>query len=204
MSADRTDSVGLIDGARLRESLETITRQVESDDSAGRMRPWVSASLERDVTAVATFEQYGRVFEFRSDEAVARGGHDSAPSPMRYLLSSIAFCTLGWIAKTWAAHDVPVTSLRTTVRTSLDMRGEHRVGSAEAHPPWFVVEVDIDDDARPGDSIAMLREAVARCPVTALVDRAVPVHLVLIQRGKMALDTRPEELRTEHAEEQTR
>lgn len=197
-------SAELIDRARLRRSLEAISRRAEIDESSGAMRPWVEASLVRDVEGVSIFEQYGRRFEFRSDEAEARGGHDAAPSPMRYLLSSIAFCLIGWTAKTWAAHDVEITSLDVEVRTLLDMRGEHRVGDVPPHPQWFVLEVRIDDDATPERSVALLREAVARCPITALIDRAVPVYLMLRQRGWTVLDNRPEHLRSEHRQEKTR
>jgi hypothetical protein len=123
---------------------------------------------------------------------------------MRYLLSSIAFCLIGWCAKTWSSHDVAVTSLDVHVRTLLDMRGEHRIADAPPHPQWFVLEVRIDDDAAPHRSVALLREAVARCPITSLVDRAVPVHLILLQRGWTVLDTRPDQLRSEHRQEQTR
>lgn len=197
-------SAELIDRPRLRRSLEAISRRTEIDETSGAMRPWVQASLVRDVEGVSTFVQYGRQFEFRSDEAEERGGHDEAPSPMRYLLSSIAFCLIGWCAKTWAAHDVAVTSLDVQVRTLLDMRGEHRVADVPPHPQWFVLEVRIDDDATPERSVALLREAVARCPITALIDRAVPVHLMHVQRGWTVLDTRPDQLRSENRQEQTR
>lgn len=194
----------LIDRPRLRRSLEAISHRAEVDEASAAMRPWVEASLVRDVEGVSTFVQYGRQFEFRSDEAQERGGHDAAPSPMRYLLSAIAFCLIGWCAKTWAAQDVAVTSLDVHVRTLLDMRGEHRVSDVPPHPQWFVLEVRIDDDTTPERSVALLREAVARCPITALIDRAVPVHLMLVQRGWTVLDTRPDPLRSENRQEQTR
>ncbi len=194
----------LVDRPRMRASLERIAERTGADAASARMRPWVVATLERDVTAVSRFEQYGTRFEFRSDESVERGGHDSAPSPMRYLLSSIAFCMAGWCAKTWAARDLAVHSLEVGVRTCLDLRGEHLVPGAPPHPLWFVVEVAIDDDAEPETAVALAREAARRCPTTALMALAVPLHLILVQRGRTLLDTRPEDLRAEHREEQTR
>lgn len=194
----------LIDRPRLRASLETLARRTRRDEASARMRPWVVASLERDVTAVARFEQYGAEHEFRSDESTERGGHDSAPSPMRYLLASIAFCMVGWCAKTWASRDHTVRSLEVEVRSLLDLRGEHLVDGAPPYPQWFVIEVRIDDDA-PGDAaVELVREAARRCPTTSLVARAVPVHLVLVRRGWTLLDTRPDDLRTEDREDQTR
>lgn len=168
------------------------------------MRPWVSARLERDTIAVSHFEQYGTAFEFRADEAVERGGHGSAPSPLRYLLSSIAFCVLGWCAKTWAAADVPLSDLEAQVRTELDMRGEHRVGDTPAHPQWFVIELRIDDESDDATIVSLARDAIERCPVSSLMAAAVPVYVMLRHRGELVHDTRPADLRTEDREELTR
>ncbi|RXZ46170.1 OsmC family protein [Agromyces binzhouensis] len=197
-------SADLIDRPRLRASLQRISERTRADAASARMRPWVAARLEGDVASISEFEQYGTHYSFRSDESAERGGHDSAPSPMRYLLSSIAFCMLGWAAKTWAAADVAVRSLEAEVRTCLDLRGEHLVEGAPAHPLWFVVELRIDDDAPPEQAVALLREAARRCPTSSLVSKAVPLHLVLVQRGWTVLDTRPDDLRNEHREEQAR
>lgn len=197
-------SADLIDRHRMRASLRDIAERSAREASTARMRPWVAARLESDVASVSEFEQYGRHFVFRSDESVERGGHGSAPSPMRYLLSSIAFCMLGWCAKTWAAADIMVRSLEAEVRTCLDLRGEHLVAGAPPHPLWFVLEVRIDDDAVPEQAVALVHEAARRCPTTSLVAKAVPLHLMLVQRDVTLLDLRPEALRNEHREEQTR
>ena len=162
-------SADLIDRPRLRASLEHLADRTRDDAASARMRPWVVATLERDVTAVSRFEQYGTEFEFRSDESVERGGHDSAPSPMRYLLSSIAFCMLGWCAKTWAARDVAVRSLETAVRNVPRPARRAPRGRSAAAPAVVRREVRIDDDADPETAIALVREAARRCPTTSLM-----------------------------------
>ncbi|WP_022892834.1 OsmC family protein [Agromyces subbeticus] len=197
-------SPDLVDRTRLRASLERIASEAANDRASHVARPWVSARLERDTIAVSNFTQFRVEHEFRADESVERGGHDSAPSPLRYLLSSIAFCVLGWCAKTWAAADVPVHRLEADVRTRLDLRGEHRVGEVPPHPTWFVLELRVDDETDADHATSLAREAVDRCPVSALIARAVPVHLIVVHHGATVLDERPDELRSEHREEQTR
>jgi uncharacterized OsmC-like protein len=194
----------LVDRPRLRASLEHISATAASDEASYRMRPWVHAELERDTVAVSRFVQYGTRYEFRADEAVERGGHASAPSPMRYLLSSIAFCVLGWCAKSWAAADEPLHRLEAKVRTELDLRGEHRVGDVPAHPRWFVIELVVDDDTDAATAVELALDAVDRCPTSSLVAAAVPVHLMVRHCGTLVCDTRPEALRTEDREDQTR
>ncbi|EAR25983.1 hypothetical protein A20C1_08889 [marine actinobacterium PHSC20C1] len=194
----------ITDRARLQASLDGISHSLKTDAAGTVMRPWVSAHLERDTVAVSEFEQYGNAYEFRADEAINRGGHASAPSPMRYLLSSIAFCVLGWCAKSWAAADEPLFALEARVRTELDMRGEHRVDDAVPHPPWFVIEIIVEDKTAADVAITLAHDAIERCPVSSLMAAAVPVYLMLRQRGELIHDTRPEALRAEDREELTR
>ncbi|NIP81918.1 MAG: hypothetical protein GWM90_22950, partial [Gemmatimonadetes bacterium] len=87
--------------------------------------------------------QYGREFSFESDESVDRAGDGSAPSPLRYFLSGIAFCLQVWYAKGAAIVGCQIDDLRIEVRTFMDMRGEHRVGPVPPHPQWIVVEADV-------------------------------------------------------------
>lgn len=191
----------VIDAPLLAGTVRSTADRLTHDATAGVVRPWVSTHLEQDVRSVARFEQYGQEFTFRADESVDRAGQGSAPSPMRYLLSGIAFCVQVWCAKSAAMHGLPVADLRVDVRTFLDMRGEHLVGAVPAHPQWFVVDVSIHTDAGDADAVVtVVTEALRRCPVSSLVTRAVPVHLVVRRNGVVVHDARPDELRTEHEE----
>lgn len=190
----------LVDRAKLRENLEAVADRLAREPDAGVVRPWVSARLDRDVLGTSEFEQYGHSFVFRSDESAGRGGSDQAPSPMRYLLSSVAFCMQGWTAKVSAARDVTLDGLRVDVRTLLDMRGEHLVDGAPAHPQWMVVDVRVDSPCGEAAMIDLLREALRRCPVTSLMSRAIPLHLMVRHNGTVTLDDRPDDLRDEHTQ----
>lgn len=197
-AADRSGP--LIDVPLLAGTVRSTAARLADDPAGGIVRPWVSTRLEQDVRAVARFDQYGREFTFRCDESVDRAGQGAEPSPMRYLLSGIAFCVQVWCAKSAALRDVPVDGLRVDVRTLLDMRGEHLVGDTPAHPQWFVVDVAVRTTADADAAIAVVTEALRRCPISSLVARAVPVHPVVRRNGVVVHDARPHELRTEHEE----
>ncbi|WP_159618669.1 OsmC family protein [Ruania rhizosphaerae] len=192
-----------VDADRLRDSLSTLTARSLRQPASAVMRPSVRATLERDTAVLTTFRQYGTDWRLRVDEATERGGHESGPSPMRYLLTSVAGCLLGWSAKTWAAAHVPLAEIELEVRTALDLRGEHRVDDTPAYPPWFVADLRVHSEAAPDQAIDLAREARDRCPVTALVTRAVPLYLLLHHEGAIVLDERPDRLSAEDREEST-
>lgn len=194
----------LTNAPHLREVVLSTSERLAREPGAARMRPWVSTRLEQDVRAVARFMQYDQPYEFRCDESPARAGLGSAPSPMRYLLSGLAFCLQVWCAKVAALHDAALHELQIDVRTLLDMRGEHLVDDVPAHPQWFVLDVRLRSPAPPDTVIAVVREAARRCPVTSLVRAAVPVHLLITHNGTTTYDDRPDDLREEHEEMTTR
>jgi uncharacterized OsmC-like protein len=190
----------LINRALLRDNVESTAERLRRSPGEGRVRPWVSTRLEQDVRAVARFLQYDQPHEMRCDESRGRAGLGLAPSPMRYLLGALAFCLQGWCAKVVSVREIDVEDLQIDARTLLDMRGEHLVDGVPAHPQWFVLDVRISSASSPQQVIDMVSEAVRRCPVTALVARAVPVHLLITHNGTMTYDERPDDLRREHEE----
>lgn len=194
MSGDR------INGPLLRENVETVAERVRRFPAQGRVRPWVSTRLEQDVRAVARFLQYDQPHELRCDESPGRAGLGTAPSPLRYLLSALAFCLQGWCAKVAALRGVGVEDLQIDVRTLLDMRGEHLVDDVPPHPQWFVLDVRITSTASVQQVIDVVTEAGRRCPVTSLAARAVPVHTLITHNGTTTYDERPDDLRHEHEE----
>ena len=91
--------MGIIDTTLLKDNLDDLAESLTRDPSTGFVMPKVATSLVEDVQAVSVFTQYDRHFEFRCDESEGRGGRGEAPSPLRYLLSSLAFCQQVWYAK---------------------------------------------------------------------------------------------------------
>jgi uncharacterized OsmC-like protein len=186
-----------IEVERLRDNVAEQTARIRSG-ARSVVLPAVSTTLLHNVCAESQFQQYGTPFTFQCDESVERGGLGEAPSPMRYLLSSIGFCMQVWCAKVFALHQVAPTSLTIDVRTRLDMRGELRIADVPAHPQWFVVEVIIEVAAEPELVRTVVAEARRRCPVTSLITRAAPIYSLVRHGGTVILDERTDEIRHDH------
>lgn len=185
--------MALVDRAVLRANHEHVAERLRADPAFGLMRPNVTATLDRDVSVTASFEQYDRPFTFHGDEAADRGGHETGPSPMRYLLSGVAFCYLGWVAKASALLEVDLAGCSAHLRTFLDMRGEHGVEGAEANPQWLVIETTVESAAAPDDVLRVIDHGRAHCPLTVLVGRAIPVWEKVVCNGTVIRDTVPPE-----------
>jgi uncharacterized OsmC-like protein len=183
----------LIDRAKLRTNHGEVVRQLQDDPAYGRMRPQVTARLVKDVSVESSFVQYGRPFTFLGDEAAERGGQESGPSPMRYFLSGISFCLIGWWAKGSAMLDVELSSLAVTTRTFLDMRGEHGVPDVPVNPQWLVLEIEVESDAPAEGVLEVIDWGVRHCPLSALVGRAIPVYDRVTLNGTVVRDTVPAE-----------
>lgn len=185
--------MALIDRDALRANHEQVVARLEADRAAGLMRPEVTARLVRDVSVESSFVQYGRPFTFHGDEAADRAGHETGPSPMRYLLSGVAFCLLGWWAKGSAMLDVELASLEVRLRTFLDMRGEHGVADVPPNPQWLVLEVTVSSEEPRERVLEMIDWGIARCPLSVLVARAIPVHARVVVDGEVIRDDVPAE-----------
>lgn len=185
--------MALIDHDALRANHEQVVARLASDEQAGLMRPEVTARLVRDVSVESSFVQYGRPFTFHGDEAKERAGHETGPSPMRYLLSGVSFCLLGWWAKGAAMLDVEIRSLDVRLRTFLDMRGEHGFDGVPVNPQWLVVEVSASSDADPARVLEVVDWGISRCPLSVLISRAIPVHVRVTLDGTVIRDEVPAE-----------
>jgi uncharacterized OsmC-like protein len=175
--------MGLVDVDKLRANYEGLARDLAVDPASGLVRPAVTARLVSDVTVESTFVQYDRDFRFVSDEATSRGGQEMGPSPMRYFLSGLAFCLVGWYAKGSAVSGCQVDGLELDLRTLLDMRGEHAVGGLAPHPTWLIAEARVSSPSTQEAVLAMIDWGDARCPLASLVRTAVPIHGRVIHNG---------------------
>jgi len=145
------------------------------------------------VSAEASWEQSGRTFTVRSDEAPGRGGGGEHPTAIRYFLSGIAFCLQVWYAKAAALADVPLDDVRLRVEAALDMRIEYGLDPAPS-PQFLLVTARVESPAGADDVPAIAEQAHARCPLSNLVGRAVPTYLRLFHGSSLILDTLPPEL----------
>lgn len=183
--------MALVDRDRLRDNYEGLVATLAADGAAGIVRPSVTARLLRDVTVESTFVQYDRDFRFVGDEAVSRGGHEEGPSPMRYFLSGLAFCLVGWYAKGSAVVGCDLDGLEVDLRTLLDMRGEHLVDEVPPHPTWIIAEARVTSPSPAETVLAMIDWGDARCPLGSLVRQAVPIHGRVVHNGAVIRDHVP-------------
>jgi uncharacterized OsmC-like protein len=183
--------VALIDRASLRANHASVIERLQADPAFGLMHPTVTARLIRDVSVESSFVQYDRPFTFLGDEAADRGGHETGPSPMRYFLTGIAFCLLGWWAKGASHLDVEIDSLEVTIRTFLDMRGEHGVGEVPANPQNLVLDVAVSSPAAPDRVLEVIDWGIRSCPLAVLVGSAIPVLQRVVHDGTVVRDIAP-------------
>jgi uncharacterized OsmC-like protein len=183
-----------VDLEKLRSNVESTAELLRSDDDAGHVRPRVTTRLVENVNARSEFVQYDKTFSFECDESEGRAGAGSAPSPLRYFLSGLAFCQQVWYAKGAALVGCEIEDLEIDVLTYMDMRGEHLIDGIAPNPQWIVIEADVTTPGTYGQVLALVDEANARCPVYNLVVRAVPVYERISHNGVVVRNTVPEGL----------
>ncbi len=186
--------MALVDGQRLRSNYEELAERMRSDTELAARRVGVTARLLRDVTVESTFKQYDREWTLIGDEAAVRGGHERGPTPLRYFLSGIAFCQVGWYAKGSAIVGCDLDEMVLDVRTFMDMRGEHGFGDFPTHPQWLLFDLRVESAAAADSVLQMVDWGNVRCPLSVLVRRAVPVYERITHNGKVIRDTFPAEL----------
>lgn len=183
-----------VDLEKLRDNVDATAAMLRSNDSEGHVRPRVSTRLVANVNARSEFIQYDKEFGFECDESEGRAGRGSAPSPLRYFLSGLAFCQQVWYAKGAALVGCEIEDLAIDVLTYMDMRGEHLIDGIAPNPQWIVIEADVTTPGTAEQVLALADEANARCPVYNLVVKAVPVYERISRNGVLLRDTLPEGL----------
>ena len=151
--------------------------------------------MVENVNARSEFIQYDKEFAFECDESSRRAGTGSAPSPLRYFLSGLAFCQQVWYAKGAALVGCEIEDLEIDVVTYMDMRGEHLIDGIAPNPQWIVIEAGVTTPGTAEQVLALVDEANARCPVYNLVLKAVPIYERISCNGAVVRDTVPEGLR---------
>jgi uncharacterized OsmC-like protein len=181
-----------VDLEKLRDNVESTTVLLRTDDTAGHVRPRVVTRLVENVNARSEFVQYDKHFAFECDESDGRAGTGSAPSPLRYFLSGLAFCQQVWYAKGAALAGCEIEDLEIDVVTYMDMRGEHLIDDIPPNPQWIVIEANVTTPGTDEQVLTLVDEANARCPVYNLVVKAVPIYERISRNGTLLRDTVPE------------
>ena len=123
-----------------------------------------------------------RRFAVGVDEPPARGGDDTAPTPLEYVLVALCGCTNVTAGRMAAKLRFAYDDLRTEAEAELDLRGRRGEADVPVHYRAVRLTVRICTD-EPDERIARLADLVGRyCPVDSLVRAAVPDYEVRWER----------------------
>lgn len=119
-----------------------------------------------------------RSFRLRSDEPVAAGGGDSAPTPMEIIAGALNGCITVVVATVAQELGIAIADIRTRSAAHIDTRGFHGTAEVSPHFQDYRLEIEVATDA-PDRLLAELRAlSEKRCPALNLVrDAGVPVEV---------------------------
>jgi uncharacterized OsmC-like protein len=137
-----------------------------------------TARVDRGLRVVVT-DPAGR--QVVTDMVRGVGGEDSAPSPGWLFRASLASCVATFVVIRAAVLGVQIGSFEVAVESESDDRGALDLDpSVPAGPLTVSIAVAIDHgDTAIEDVEAVVRWAVAHCPVSELLAREVPVDVVV-------------------------
>jgi uncharacterized OsmC-like protein len=161
---------------RMRKRLE-FYRAAELQD----LRRELAVSLVKHDNQLSEAWLEGGDVHWFSDEPKAHGGSGRGVSPLAYFLSSLGLCQLVHYAEHAAAEDMPITSLKMTVKGSFSL----------ARPRSFEeidYEVDIESPASPELIARLARQAAEDCFVTNTLKKACKVKGYVTHNGFKLLE----------------
>jgi len=119
-----------------------------------------------------------RGFSFAIDEPESFGGTNAGPSPVEYVLSSLAGCINVVVHMVAAERGVNIRGLRLTVEGDLDP--SRLMGSPTDNRSGFsaiALTAEVDSDASAEEIDEILRIAETRCPVKDNLNNPTPMTL---------------------------
>lgn len=120
-----------------------------------------------------------RDFHFHSDEPVAIGGKDSAPTPMEIVAGAINACATVVIATVARELDIEIRDIRTESAARIDVRGFRGTADVSPHYQDYRLEIHVETDAPPNLLEELCAQTEKRCPAVNLVrDSGVAVDVI--------------------------
>ncbi|WP_022900319.1 OsmC family protein [Humibacter albus] len=166
-----------------------IPNALANPDGA-RADPLNAAGVREDVPAVKSVRARGswqgsfatqlqvRGFELRTDEPVAAGGNDTAPTPMEFVAAALNGCITVVIETVAAELGVPLASVETSSAAHMDVRGFRGTADVTPHFLDYALTVQVVSPATPEQRDALQRYTERRCPALNLVrDAGVPLTI---------------------------
>jgi uncharacterized OsmC-like protein len=122
--------------------------------------------------------QHARVFEYDADHPAVLVGTDEGPTPVEFLLHSLASCLTAGIANIAAARGVTLNRVESKVEGDIDLRGILGL-SKEVRNGYQGIRVSftIDGDAPPETLKAIVEQSRSRSAVYDVLTNGVPVDV---------------------------
>jgi uncharacterized OsmC-like protein len=120
-----------------------------------------------------------RGFGFASDEPLAVGGTDTAPTPMELVAGAVNGCIAVVVETIANERGLLVTDIETASKAHMDVRGFR--GSADVSPHFldYELQVRVTSSATEAQARALAREAEKRCPAVNLIrDAGVALEVI--------------------------
>lgn len=162
----------------------------DAGGAAGRSRnPWIkSVRAAGSWQGSMTTEVGIRGFTFRSDEPVAVGGTNSAPTPMEFVAGAVNSCITVVIETVANELGVRLRAIETETAAHMDTRGFHGTADVSPHFHDYLLRVSIVANATEEVRRILTAQVERRCPALNLVrDAGVPLELVWQFRDEAAL-----------------
>lgn len=133
-------------------------------------------------------QQYQEVeikdFMIASDEPVAVGGTNKAPTPLDYFVASIGFCENIMFTRHATLHDLQFDSLETSVHGHWDRRGQYEIEGTDPGFKDMTIETKVTTKAPIEKVVQVTRLAHKTCPMHATIGKAMKVTDKLYVNGE--------------------
>lgn len=120
-------------------------------------------------TSAMAAELRVRDFTFATDEPVAVGGTDTAPTPMELVAGAVGGCIAVVVETIAREHEVRIVDIETSSKAHMDIRGFRGTAEVSAHFLDYELTVRVTSSATHDQERAVARDAERRCPAINLI-----------------------------------
>ncbi|WP_010205534.1 OsmC family protein [Salinibacterium sp. PAMC 21357] len=110
-----------------------------------------------------------REFEFVTDQPLAKGGENTAPTPMEFVAGAVNACITVTIESVAKELDIALEDVETLSRAHMDVRGFAGTADVSPHFSDYALLVQIVTTASEPELAELRRLVDKRCPATNLL-----------------------------------
>ena len=146
---------------------------------------WVSGTHNRSTIngffGVGQEQAHERTFVFDADHPAVLVGKDNGPTPVEYVLHSLAACLTAGLANIAAARKITLTEVRSTVTGDIDLNGILGLDPSVRNGYQQInVRFEIEGDASPEVLRELVEQSRARSAVYDIVTNGVTVVIDVV------------------------